>query len=173
MECPQLPPFGDDAYIDELSKRKKPLSPKVIEMMGKARAVDPFSRRVIDFSAFGLRLQDIGQTDFMVVIDDVQDIDWSRYEFLGRQPPLPTGSGRGRHQGRLIFCATEPGLRITTHRLVKSSKEPVYIFVDGPGTLAEPVGARQPPTGGKKRRRVGRIRQAGELTALSEQPDGK
>ena len=158
LQFPDLPPFGDDAYMDGLSSLKEPPSAEMIRLMSQARAVDSFSKQVVDCVAFGLRVRDIGPADFAVVVNDVQEIDWTKYEFLRSLGRLPGGNGTARQQVRLIFCATEPGLRITTGPMTKSRAERVYMVVDAAGAMAD--GANTAPAAPNRgaRRGIGRKR---------------
>ena len=148
--------FGSEAYIAELPLLKRKPSPKMLDLMRRARSLDAVARRFVDCVAFCLNALDAAPIAFAVMVDDAQDLDWDAYEaFLGVLSPgagiAAAASGRRRVQFRLVVCADEPGVRVEVNEMFESVHGRVHMALDGPGTMST-LGSPPAPRSRKERR---------------------
>ncbi len=133
--------FGSETYIDELPNLKRRPSPKMLDLMRRARSIDPTTRCFIDCVALCLNMLNVGPIDFAVMVDDVQDLDFDAYEALLAGIPLAAGIAAMPREGkrfrlRLVVCANEPSVRVQIDEMFESPHGRVHIHVDGPGALS-------------------------------------
>ena len=148
--------FGSEIYIDELPTLRRKPSPKMLDLMRRARSLDEVARQFVDCVAFCLNALDAEPIDFAVMVDDAQDLDWDAYEaFLGGLSPGPgitaAASRGGRFQFRLVVCADEPGVRVEINEIFESIHGRVHMALDGPGTMST-LGSQPAPQNRKERR---------------------
>jgi hypothetical protein len=150
-------PFGSDAYIDELETLNRRPSPKMLELMRRARSVDPLARRFVDCVALCLNILDCEPIDFAVMIDDVQDLDFDYYEEL-LCGGIPLGAGIAavprdgrRFRFRLLVCAGEPGVRVGVDEMFEAPHGRVHMHLDGPGALSKVASPPAPRSRNKSR----------------------
>ena len=131
--------LGDEAHLDNLPRLGRPPLRSTIRMMRRARTVDRFARWVVDAVVFGSHAQDLRPADFMVVIENAQDIDWDGYAFLGVVPPAGAPRPSASYSVRLVFGAGG-GFRVETDYSPPSGHSRVHIRVEAAGAMARGAG---------------------------------